>query len=503
MIESTLQPLNKIYLEISVEGCMEIRSISGKLDEQSADIMVCSSFEDYETPVAKALFDRYDLRAKLENFSFKGKYKDIAILPVEGNFRTVVVLGLGKKSEYNLEKLRVMYSKAFVTARKMNPGSVILTVTGISDDGREAYELSYVSRITGYSFEEFKSEKEEKKIGEIRIFTEQDNSSEVRKGDITGQGTNLTRDVANMPPSRGTPTHFEQKAKEIEGLKVSSLGRDDFLKLGMGGLEGVSRAATEPAKLVIMEYKNSDDAPILLVGKGITFDSGGISIKPAAGMDQMKFDKCGASAVLGAMKAIAELKLKTHVIGLMPLTENLPGGNAYKPGDILKHYNGKTSEILSTDAEGRLVLADALSYGVDKYSPRAVVDLATLTGAAVIALGNNIAGVMTNNEELQKEVIESAKESWEKIWPLPLDEDFMEQIKSEVADIKNTGGRPGGSETAGAFLRNFVGETPWVHLDIAGTAWSQEKTAKKDYLSKGATGFGTRLLVEFVSRKSQ
>lgn len=240
----------------------------------------------------------------------------------------------------------------------------------------------------------------------------------------------------------------------------------------------------------------------MIVGKGITFDSGGISIKPSENLDQMKFDKCGASAVLGALKAISEAKLKVHVVGLMPLTENLPGGNAYKPGDILKHYNGKTSEIISTDAEGRLVLADALSYGVEKFKPRFIVDLATLTGACVIALGNNIAGLMTNNEEITEKLMNASRRTWERLWQLPLDEDFNEQIKSNVADIKNTGGRPGGSETAGAFLSNFVGDTPWAHLDIAGTAWTQSNTAKKDYLSKGSTGFGTRLLFELISAEA-
>ena len=319
------------------------------------------------------------------------------------------------------------------------------------------------------------------------------------KAEKVAEATNYTRDIANMPPSRGTPTLFEKMARELQGVEVTAFGREDFIRLGMGGLEGVSRAATEPGKLVIMEYGPKDEKPLLLVGKGITFDSGGISIKPSEAMDEMKFDKCGASAVLGIMKLASDLKLNRHIIGMMPLTENLPGGNAYKPGDILKHYNGKTSEILSTDAEGRLVLADALSYGVEKYDPYAVIDFATLTGACVIALGNNIAGLMGTDEKLKNQIKKASSNTWEKVWELPIDQDFMDQIKSEVADIKNTGGRPGGAETAGAFLRNFVGVKPWVHLDIAGVAWTQAKTVKTPYLPHGATGFGVRLIYQYLT----
>jgi leucyl aminopeptidase len=199
------------------------------------------------------------------------------------------------------------------------------------------------------------------------------------------------------------------------------------------------------------------------------------------------------------MKLVSDLKLNRHIVGIMALTENLPGGNAYKPGDILKHYNGKTSEILSTDAEGRLVLADGLSYGVEKFDPYAVIDFATLTGAAVIALGNNIAGLMGSNDDLISELEKASAKTWEKIWHLPIDQDIMDQIKSKVADIKNTGGRAGGSLTAGAFLRNFVDDRPWAHLDIAGTAWTQANTVKSGYLPNGATGFGVRLIYEYLT----
>ena len=321
----------------------------------------------------------------------------------------------------------------------------------------------------------------------------------VEEASKIANAVNFTRDIANLPPSIGTPSLFEKKAREIPEISVSVLGREDFVKLGMGGLEGVSRAAEEPAKLIIMDYGPRDQKPLLIVGKGITFDSGGISIKPSEGMDEMKFDKCGASAVLGIVKLASDLKLNHHIVGMMPLTENLPGGNAYKPGDILTHYNGVTSEILSTDAEGRLVLADALSYGVKNYDPEEVVDLATLTGACVVALGNNYAGLMGNNSKLKDRIREASGRSWENVWELPVDDDIQEQIRSKVADIKNTGGREAGAETAAAIVSRFGEENPWAHLDIAGTAWTQKNTAKRSYHPPGATGFGVRLLYEFLT----
>ncbi len=480
---------------------MEIEAFKGAPDKSGASVLVCAFFEDFTSSAGLEMKKRFGLDRAFKSLNFKAEYKECITVPSDS--ATLVAVGMGKKADATREKLRVMYSKGFAEGRKLNPGSMAYLLSEVVSQEDEAYEISYTARITEYGFSEFKSEKGKTNVGKTLVISEKDVSGSVAKGDVVGRATNLTRHMANMPPSRGTPSYFEKKVKEIPGLKVTVLGREDFLKLGMGGLEGVSRAATEPGKLIIAEYMNSDEPPILLVGKGITFDSGGISIKPSQGMEEMKFDKCGASAVLGALSAISGMKLKAHVVGMMPLTENLPGGNAYKPGDILKHYNGKTSEIISTDAEGRLVLSDALSYGVEKYDPKFVVDLATLTGACVIALGNNIAGLMTNNDSMNEKLLRAAEKSWERLWPLPIDEDFKEQIKSEVADIKNVGGRAGGSETAGAFLSNFVGDKPWAHLDIAGTAWSQEFTAKKDYLSKGATGFGTRLLFELVSNESQ
>ena len=237
----------------------------------------------------------------------------------------------------------------------------------------------------------------------------------------------------------------------------------------------------------------------MLVGKAVTFDTGGISLKPGEKMDEMKFDKCGGCTVIGIMKAVSELKLPINVVGIIPSVENMPGGESYKPGDIIKLYSGKTAEILNTDAEGRLILADALSYGEKQYSPKVIIDFATLTGACIIALGTNIAGMISNNDKLTQKITESSKRTTEEVWELPLNDDYMDMVKSDVADMKNVGiGRAAGTITAAAFLRNAIENTPWVHIDIAGVAWTQVGTKDKPYNPKGATGFGVRLILDYL-----
>ena len=255
---------------------------------------------------------------------------------------------------------------------------------------------------------------------------------------------------------------------------------------------------------MVMEHNRGpkNQKPIVLVGKAVTFDTGGISLKPGQSMDEMKFDKCGGCTVLGIMKSVSELKLPINVVGIIPSVENMPGGEAYRPGDIIKLYNGKTAEILNTDAEGRLILADALAYGEKQYSPKAIIDFATLTGACIVALGNNVAAIVSNNEQLTKKITESSKTTTEEIWELPLTQDYMDMIKSDVADIKNVGiGRAAGTITAAAFLKSAIEDTPWAHLDIAGVAWTQgAATKEKPYNPKGATGFGVRLVLDYLQK---
>ena len=309
------------------------------------------------------------------------------------------------------------------------------------------------------------------------------------------------RDMANEPGNYWTPAHFakyaEKVARELK-LQCTVLGKSQMVKLGMGGIIAVNKGSTEPPKFIILEYNPPKNAEtVLLVGKGLTFDSGGVSLKPALGMMDMKYDMCGGAAVLTAMEAIAKEKPDIRVIAIIPSTDNMAGGGALKPGDIITHYGGITAEIENTDAEGRLILADALAYGIEKFQPTCVIDLATLTGAVVIALGHHYTGLLSNNDQLAEKLIEAGKICGEPLWRLPLGKVYAKQIESKVADTKNTGGRPAGCITAAEYLHQFVGKVPWAHLDIAGTAWD---FTEKSYIPKGPSGVAVRTLIEMLRR---
>src|SRR5262249_47073531 len=326
----------------------------------------------------------------------------------------------------------------------------------------------------------------------------------VERGRIIGEAVNLARELSNEPSSTLTPSELAERAKETAsrfGLDIDVLDEARMKELGMGALLGVARGSDEPAKLIVLRYEPDGTEPmgndaevIAIVGKGITFDSGGISIKPAEGMEKMKYDMSGAAATLAAMSAIAQLKPKLNVIGLMPSTENMPSGRAYKPGDVLRAMIGKTIEVITTDAEGRLILADPITYA-RKLGATKVIDLATLTGAVSIALGTINVAVLGNNQQFIDELRDAAAEVGEKFWQLPMDEEYRDLIKSDIADIKNSGGRYAGTITAAYFLREFAEDTPWVHLDIAGTAWENDRKA---HMAKGPTGVAIRTLVNYV-----
>jgi leucyl aminopeptidase len=321
----------------------------------------------------------------------------------------------------------------------------------------------------------------------------------IDKGRIVAAATNLARDMVNEPANYMTPSRMAEIAKEIAGrynLKFRVFDREDMETMGMGALLGVARGSNQPPKLITLTYKGDEHSEKTLgfLGKGITFDSGGISIKPSEGMEDMKADMAGAAAVIAALGAIAQLKPKINVAAIVPATENLPSGTALKPGDILKAMNGKTIEVISTDAEGRLILADALSYAV-KQGLSPLIDLATLTGACRVALGVLYGGVFGNDQNLVHRVLKAAERTGERLWQMPLPEEYKEQMKSEVADIKNTGNRYGGAITAALFLAEFANSTPWVHLDIAGPRLSNKESG---YMVKGAAGFGVRTLVELA-----
>ena len=308
------------------------------------------------------------------------------------------------------------------------------------------------------------------------------------------------RDMANEPGNGWTPQSFAAYARDLatkHKMKCTILDKSALKRLKMGGILAVNQGSAEPPKMVILEYRSlkKKAQTILIVGKGLTFDSGGVSLKPAAGMEDMKYDMCGGAAALSAMRVVGEEKPDVNVVAIIPTTDNMGGSSALKPGDIIRHYGGITSEIVNTDAEGRLILADALAYGIKKFSPTCVVDLATLTGAVIMGLGHHRTGLLGNNQTLVDRLLVAGENCGEPLWQLPLDKEYVKQIDSDVADIKNTGGRPAGTITAAAYLQKFVGDTPWTHLDIAGTAWDG---TKKSYIPKGPSGTGVRTLVDLI-----
>jgi leucyl aminopeptidase len=318
-----------------------------------------------------------------------------------------------------------------------------------------------------------------------------------RIGEAIGAGQTFARGIQVLPGNICTPTYLANVAREVaqrHGFEITILDKAAIIREKMGALMSVAQGSAEEPRFIALEYKGAEAAPVVLIGKGVTFDTGGISIKPAQNMEDMKYDMSGAAAVLGTFEALGRLKPKVHVVGLIPSTENMPSGTAVKPGDVVTSHLGKTIEVINTDAEGRLILCDALSYA-RRYQPAAVIDIATLTGAIVVALGHTAAGVMGSDERLVEEVRTAGERAGERVWPLPLWEEYRDLMKSDIADVKNSGGRPAGSISAGWFLREFVDGFPWAHLDIAGTAYTDREEPTR---VKGPTGMGVRLFTEFV-----
>ena len=431
----------------------------------------------------------------------KGKAGEVKIV-VGKKGALAFVFGLGKKGELNPETLRKAgggVAKACV-ANKVKSVCFILPV-----DGKEAYMSQAVAEgliLGSYQFNEFRTTDEDSFEMETATVVG-GNQKAVKKGVAIANGVCLARDLDNRPGNVATPTHLAENAQAIGksgGMKVTVFEREKFTKMGMGALAGVASGTKIPPKFILMEYWGAKKSakPVVLVGKGLTFDSGGISIKPANRMDEMKYDMCGSGVVLGVMKAIAALSPKMNIVGIIPSTENMSGDKAYRPGDILKAYNGKTIEILNTDAEGRLILADGLSYATKHYDPKYILDFATLTGAVVVALGHVASGIMGTDAELINNIKASSVKTGEKVWEFPLWEEFLEQVKSKIADVKNVGASgQAGSIAGGAFLKAFVGDDiPWCHFDIAGTAWGDKNLP---YLNKGtATGEVIRLVVDLI-----
>ncbi|MCL1980714.1 MAG: leucyl aminopeptidase [Proteobacteria bacterium] len=425
--------------------------------------------------------------------------------------KRVLFVGLGKQDDaINGRRERLRLAGGTIAkqagAVKAKEVLVVLPKKYLLDAVEIAQCLSEGLMLGSYRFDLYKQPKEDAPAVQVERFLLHDGglaASAVHKGLelgwILASATCAARDMANQPGNNWTPADFAEYAKKLgkkSRLKCTILDKGNLQKLRMGGILGVNQGSAQPPFLVILEYRTNKKNPtILLVGKGLTFDAGGISAKQSVGMEEMKYDMCGGAAVLAAMRAIAEIGLaEMNVVALVPATENLSGSAALKPGDIIRHYGGKTSEIINTDAEGRLILADALAYGIETYKPQAVIDVATLTGAVIIGLGHHYTGLLGNNDQWANQLIEAGARVGEPLWRLPLGCEYRKQIDSKIADLKNAGSdRSGSTITAACYLQEFVGETPWVHLDIAGTAWN---FTEKSYIPKGPSGIGARTLVD-------
>ncbi len=495
---------------------MQVNTLRGAIQETSAELIVVNLFQGVQEPGgATAAVDRAlggAITERIASGDFDGRFGQMALLYTRGAIPAprVLVVGLGKQESWSLDKLRQAAALAARQVRELGVARYASIVHGAGAGGLapdEAAQALVEGTILGdYRFEASRQPDPDRRppLEQLTLVEWSEAALPAvergaQAGRIVAEAACFARDLVNRPANELTPTLLAQAAQEMAnqvGLTCQVLGEEEMAAEGMGALLAVAQGSHEPARFIVLEHRGADgDAPpYVIVGKGITFDSGGISLKPVEGMQQMKYDMAGAAATLGAMRAVAELKLPLRVIGLVPATENLPGGRAYKPGDVLRSKAGLTIEVISTDAEGRLILADALAYA-GRYAPRAVVDLATLTGGCVVALGHVAAGLMGNDQPLAKALLGAAERSGEKAWQLPLFDEYDEQIKSDVADIKNSGGREASAITAAKFLARFAQGHPWAHLDIAGTAWSGET---KGYVVKGATGYGVRLLAAWL-----
>jgi leucyl aminopeptidase len=445
-----------------------------------------------------------DAAGVVSDGDFGGKAGETALLyGQDGPAPRLLLVGLGERDLFTLEKLRRAAATVARRARALGLQTAAFSLPALPDTAiREiARTVAEGVRLGLYRFDRHKSAAEDHELETFWLVADEVTLDEAAEGAEIGakvvEGTVLARDLANEPSNVATPEYLAQRARKISeeyGMELEVLDRAGIEEEGLTGLATVGRSASNEPRFIVLEHRRGgDSAPVVLIGKAVTFDSGGISIKPSAGMEDMKFDMSGGAAVLGAMEAAGALDLPLNVVALVPATENLPGGGAFKPGDVLQMHSGKTVEIVTTDAEGRLILADALSYA-RRYGPSAVVDCATLTGACVVALGDHASGLMGNDEDLMAELQTAGEATGEKAWPLPLFDEYTEQIRGDTADIKNSGGRKGGALTAGAFLKEFA-DYPWAHLDVAGTAYGKKGNA---YTTKGATGVPARLLVEFL-----
>jgi leucyl aminopeptidase len=475
--------------------------------------VVAGVFETRRFSAAAAVLDRAAkgyLNKVVRRGDMQGKLGATLLLhDVPGVAGRVLLVGLGREANFRDKQYREAVAAAVLALNGTGAEEASLHLTelpvGRRDAQWKAAHAVAVAGDAGYRFTRMKSKSEDSGPALRRLALSVDRAAHkgaaagLEQGLAVTHGMSLARDLGNLPPNVCTPSYLAGEARELAKryrMKATVLGREDMERLGMHALLSVAQGSAEPPRFITLEYNGGPKnmKPVVLVGKGITFDTGGISIKPAAEMDEMKFDMCGAAAVLGTMKAAGEMRLPVNLVGAIPTTENMPGSRATRPGDVVKSLSGQTVEILNTDAEGRLILCDALTY-VERFRPAAVIDIATLTGACVIALGHVATGLFANDEALAREVIAAGEAAYDRVWRLPLWEDYQEQMKSNFADFANIGGRPAGAVTAACFLARFARKYKWAHLDIAGTAWKSGK-------EKGATGRPVPLLTQFLINRA-
>ena len=493
---------------------MEFSIVSGPPQTGRNGCLVAGVFEPGKLSAAAAALDRAAkgfLGTVVRRGDLTGKPGSTLLLhnvPGVGSAR-VLLVGLGREAELGEKRYREAIAAAIRALNATGADEAVLALTELAVGRRDAaWRVAHAVAVAhegAYRFTRMKSKSEGPEPALRRLALTVDRAALKRaaagleQGLAVAHGMSLAKDLGNLPPNVCTPSYLAEQARELAKryrMKVTVLERADMERLGMLTLLSVAQGSAQPPKFIILEHRGGPKKmkPVALVGKGITFDTGGISLKPAGEMDEMKFDMCGAASVLGTMKAVGEMKLPVNVVGAIPTTENMPGGRATRPGDIVTSLSGQTVEILNTDAEGRLILCDALTY-MERFQPAAVIDIATLTGACVIALGHVATGLFANDPVLAREVTAAGETAQDRVWQMPLWDDYQEQLKSNFADFANIGGRPAGAVTAACFLARFTKKVKWAHLDIAGTAWKSGK-------EKGATGRPVPLLTQFLINRA-
>ncbi|MGE0102473.1 MAG: leucyl aminopeptidase [Blastocatellales bacterium] len=491
---------------------MQVKSDNRNYRDIECDALVLSVYEG-EKPEEGLLaeLDKHTgnvISSVIENGEFSGKAGESVYIHTTGDLkaRRVLLLGAGKEDDFTTDGVRRMAGTAARLLRGRKARTFAFLRRSALPIGASAQAATEGAILSLFEPDKYHTSEKTENTIELMILAAQNGETTeinrgIERGRIIAESTNFAREVINEPGNVVTPTALAGYAESVGrefGLDIDILDEARMRELGMGALLGVAQGSVEPPKMIVMKYKSptATSETIAIVGKGITFDTGGISIKPSEGMEKMKYDMAGGATTIGAMRAIAQIKPGVNVIGIVPTTENMPGGKAQRPGDVVKSMAGKTIEVINTDAEGRLILCDALTYA-RRLGATKIVDLATLTGAVSIALGDVYVAIMGNDQDWIDAIISSGKRTGEKLWQLPLTPEYREQIKSEIADIKNVGGRKAGTITAAYFLREFVDDVPWAHLDIAGTAWND---SAKPFQAVGPSGVCVRTLVDLVCR---